>query len=89
MVDGCQPVWWTVAQVIAIKKSAKMDEQAQRWWMKCVGGPDFFIADEATGKPSYVEKKKKVAHQDFPGGTVAKTLSFQRRGPKFDPWSRN
>ena len=58
-MDGCQPVWWTVAQVIAIKKSAKMDEQAQRWWMKCVGGPDFFIADEATGKPSYVEKKKK------------------------------
>ena len=56
-------------------------------WNVC--GPDFFVADEATGKPSYVKKKKKVANQDFPGGTVAKTLCSQHRGPKFDPWSGN
>ena len=24
--------------------------------------------------------------RDFPGGPVAKTLSSQRRGPRFDPW---
>ena len=25
----------------------------------------------------------------FPGGTVAKTLNSQYRGPRFDPWSGN
>ena len=25
--------------------------------------------------------------RDFPGGPVAKTLSSQCRGPRFDPWS--
>ena len=25
--------------------------------------------------------------RDFPGGPVAKTLSSQWRGPKFNPWS--
>ena len=26
---------------------------------------------------------------DFPGGPVAKTLSSQLKGHRFDPWSRN
>ena len=27
--------------------------------------------------------------RDFPGGPVAKSLCSQRRGPRFNPWSRN
>ena len=29
----------------------------------------------------------KNKYRDFPGGPVAKTLSSQCRGPRFDPWS--
>ena len=29
------------------------------------------------------------SRSDFPGGPVAKTLSFQHRGCRFDPWSGN
>ena len=32
---------------------------------------------------------KNGPHQDFPGGTVVKTLRSQCRGPRFDPWSGN
>ena len=34
----------------------------------------------------YVSKK---TLRDFPGGPVAKTLSSQCKGPRFDPWSEN
>ena len=34
-------------------------------------------------------KLKDTVYQDFPGGPVAKTLSFQCRGPRFDSWSGN
>ena len=30
---------------------------------------------------------KIIPSQDFPGGPVVKTLSFQCRGPGFNPWS--
>ena len=30
---------------------------------------------------------KSMSLRDFPGGPVAKTLSSQCRGPRFDPWS--
>ena len=30
---------------------------------------------------------KKETGEDFPGGPVVKTPSFQRRGPRFRPWS--
>ena len=31
---------------------------------------------------------KKETGEDFPGGPVVKTPSFQRRGPRFCPWSQ-
>ena len=31
----------------------------------------------------------KTTRRDFPGGPVVKTLSFQCRGHRFDPWSGN
>ena len=34
-------------------------------------------------------KEKKAKLWDFPGGPVAKTLGFQCRRPRFDPWSGN
>ena len=34
-------------------------------------------------------KHEEEAIRDFPGGPVAKTLSFQCRGPRFDPWLDN
>ena len=45
------------------------------------------------GKASLVFKEKrgkqilKEVPRDVPGGPVAKTLSSQCRGPRFDPWS--
>ena len=32
------------------------------------------------------ESLKSTLARDFPGGPVAKTSSFQCRGPRFDPW---
>ena len=33
--------------------------------------------------------KKKDQKMDFPGSLVVKTLHFQCRGHRFDPWSGN
>ena len=35
------------------------------------------------------KKKKKLYTWDFPGGPLAKTLSSQLRGPRFNTWSEN
>ena len=32
---------------------------------------------------------KKTEKSDFPGGPAAKSLHYQCRGPRFDPWSGN
>jgi len=33
------------------------------------------------------EKLKNIDSQDFPGGSVARALGSQCRGPGFNPWS--
>ena len=39
------------------------------------------------GINSFLRFNFKVSFREFPGGPVAKTLSSQCRGPRFDPWS--
>ena len=34
-------------------------------------------------------KKQRLQEGDFPGGPVVKTLGFQCKGRRFDPWSGN
>ena len=40
-------------------------------------------------RPETIELLEESISQGFPGGLVAKTLPFQYRGHRFDPWSGN
>ena len=44
--------------------------------------------EKGLGKSAYRSIKNPLT-RDFPGGLVVKTLHFQCRGCRVDPWSRN
>ena len=44
--------------------------------------------EKGLGKSTYRSIKNPLT-RDFPGGLVVKTLHFQCRGCRVDPWSRN
>ena len=45
--------------------------------------------DEQTNNRIFFSLKKKEGKWDFPGSAVVKTLCFQCRGRRFNPWSGN
>ena len=70
-----------------LKEGAEVREEAEETVARgLVGASEGLESHDPSSPHVWVTKK---ASEDFPGGPVAKILSSQCRGPRFNPWSGN
>ena len=84
--------WWMAASLCGGLWHRELPLRSQQKWMNKLKGSGWNVLVAQTSlllmkqqENLHMLKKKRGAHQDFPGGTGAKTLCFQRRGPSLIP----
>ena len=69
------------------QSKAKKNDLQINWDQDTIGFFCFFKTSEVAPRPSTFIIF--ISSRDFSGGPVVETLSFQCRGPGFNPWSGN